>query len=434
MQSNSLLTNIQKLFIILLPFSAFRWLPPLGEGRPLSVVISFFWAFLFFVGGGVKLDFHKTVMSMILFFIYILLSFSFTIWFGELYSAFSRIFAYSIVLSIVLLFRKTNNINSLFHLIVKVYLVLFLTVGSIQVAAQYFEPALNLNRLIRSLICVRVQGVARVNLLGTEPSLVASQFLLFFYSLHKLNMKNIKRLILAIIGLVVLLHTRSPTCYIAFILFYVILFATRYTKLFSLSLLVVIILSIIGFKLIPLLFSISLISPRRIANIISLSDVSTLIRLRYIESMLFAWVDSRGIGLGPGNYSVYWIDIFHRHSIEYMYYYGNIPYLEVASAIEGGAHQRPWSIIFGILAEFGTVGILLFGYFIFSIWRNSDKTDKSAIIPVIVLFLMAYPIVNPHAWLILMLVHLSKLSYKRMSLINSTYIQIENPKYSVNNI
>ena len=128
--------------------------------------------------------------------------------------------------------------------------------------------------------------------------------------------------------------------------------------------------------------------------------ISIAIRGGYVLNLIWVLIETRGLGLGIGQYGEFWREIFLRH-INYQAYdiYG-----EVGRALESPQHMRPWSVIFGLGADLGLVGMGLFFGFVYNIWQVCRSAYGRALIVGGLLGLVgAYPIVTPHIWLALVL-------------------------------
>ncbi len=129
-----------------------------------------------------------------------------------------------------------------------------------------------------------------------------------------------------------------------------------------------------------------------------MSDMRISIATRggYIANLIWTIIETRGLGLGIGQYGHFWREIFLRH-INYQAYDA---YGEVGRALLSTTYMRPWSVIFGLGADLGLVGMALFFGFIHNIWRSCQGGYGRALIVAGLLALVgAYPIVTPHVWL-----------------------------------
>jgi|GEM_PF-6499268 len=127
------------------------------------------------------------------------------------------------------------------------------------------------------------------------------------------------------------------------------------------------------------------------------------IRLSYIMSLVYTIVDTHGIGLGIGQYGLFWKDIYLRH-INYQAFdwYG-----EVATALRApisAYYMKPWSVILGVGVDLGLLGLVLLVGFFWQIFRMlTTPRHRALFFTCLVALASAYPIVTPHVWLALAL-------------------------------
>jgi hypothetical protein len=132
--------------------------------------------------------------------------------------------------------------------------------------------------------------------------------------------------------------------------------------------------------------------------------LSITIRGAYIASVIWAIIETRGLGLGIGQYGYFWREIYLRH-IDYRAFDVTG---EVGRMLASTGYMRPWSVIFGLGADLGLVGMALFGGFIANTWQACRGAGASAygralIIAGLLALVGTYPIVTPHVWLALAL-------------------------------
>ena len=132
--------------------------------------------------------------------------------------------------------------------------------------------------------------------------------------------------------------------------------------------------------------------------------LSITIRGAYIASVIWAIIETFGLGLGIGQYGHFWREIYLRH-IDYQAFDVTG---EVGRMLASSGYMRPWSVIFGLGADLGLVGMALFGGFIANTWQACQGAGASAygralIIAGLLALVGTYPIVTPHVWLALAL-------------------------------
>jgi hypothetical protein len=130
-------------------------------------------------------------------------------------------------------------------------------------------------------------------------------------------------------------------------------------------------------------------------------SISAQIRFHYILNLVYAIIETRGIGLGIGQYGYFWKDIYQRH-IDYREF---DPTGEVARALASTeGYMKPWSVILGIGVDLGLVGMALLAGFFYQVYRELTSPRHRALFFVCLAALIgAYPIVTPHVWLALAL-------------------------------
>ncbi|HSQ16280.1 MAG TPA: hypothetical protein VLM83_01165, partial [Anaerolineales bacterium] len=128
--------------------------------------------------------------------------------------------------------------------------------------------------------------------------------------------------------------------------------------------------------------------------------LSMTIRGAYIASAIWAIIETRGLGLGIGQYGHFWREIYLRH-IDYQAFDVTG---EVGRMLASSGYMRPWSVIFGLGADLGLVGMALFGGFIANTWQAClSAYGRALIIAGLLALVGTYPIVTPHVWLALAL-------------------------------
>jgi hypothetical protein len=129
--------------------------------------------------------------------------------------------------------------------------------------------------------------------------------------------------------------------------------------------------------------------------------ISMQIRSNYTLNLVYALIETYGLGLGIGQYGFFWKEIYLRH-IDYRQFdiFG-----EVHRALTvPGDYTKPWSVILGIGVDLGLAGLVLLFAFFWQVLRVLAKPRQQAMFFACLFGLFgAYPIVTPHLWLVLAL-------------------------------
>jgi hypothetical protein len=142
----------------------------------------------------------------------------------------------------------------------------------------------------------------------------------------------------------------------------------------------------------------SVFSVERLRNM----TISVQIRLHYILNLVYAIWETRGLGLGIGQYGYFWKAIYLRH-IDYRQF---DPTGEMAKALfTPGEYMKPWSVILGVGVDLGLVGLALLIGFFWQIYRMlGEPRHRALFFACLVALAGAYPIVTPHMWLALAII------------------------------
>ena len=127
--------------------------------------------------------------------------------------------------------------------------------------------------------------------------------------------------------------------------------------------------------------------------------ISASIRLNYLMNLVYAMIETRGLGLGIGQYGYFWRDIYLRH-IDYTRFdrYGEVQ----RALFTPGEYMKPWSVILGIGVDLGLAGLALLAGFFWQVFRSlSTPRMRALFFACLVGLAGAYPIVTPHIWLVL---------------------------------
>jgi hypothetical protein len=116
-------------------------------------------------------------------------------------------------------------------------------------------------------------------------------------------------------------------------------------------------------------------------------------------NLVYAMIETHGLGLGIGQYGYFWRDIYLRH-IDYTRFdrYGEVQ----RALFIPGAYMKPWSVILGIGVDLGLIGLALLLGFFWQVYRAlSGPRLRALFFACLVGLAGAYPIVTPHIWLAL---------------------------------
>jgi hypothetical protein len=139
--------------------------------------------------------------------------------------------------------------------------------------------------------------------------------------------------------------------------------------------------------------------------------ISFQIRLHYVLNLVYAILETHGLGLGIGQYGYFWKAIYLRH-IDYTTF---DPTGEMAKALSHpGEYMKPWSVLLGIGVDLGVVGLALLAGFFWQVYRQLAEPRHRALFFACLAGLSgAYPIVTPHLWLALALMAAFGLDQKK---------------------
>jgi hypothetical protein len=411
---------------LLLPISHLRWLPELGTTRPLSSILfalAFIAIMLYKVlGKGMPrfsppaiwsfLKAHLGQMPgwqflrwwMILTFLGFL-SAALTLFYGSFFQAMNRLLGYCLIfiyLYITLFSLQAYGIKTIALFTATGYIPILLYAVIEVLAILNIPAAYSLFMFVRNQLVVPFPWVSRLSLLTTEPSFVGFQLILLF-TIFPFVTRKPYRLSIFMLFILALFFTQSATLIGLVMVYFVSLFLLTAKPRLLAGVMVAgglagittwLFYSVLHEKILPVLQSINI---HRLDTL----KISLAIRWNYILNLIYVLLETRGLGLGIGQYGLYWKEIYLRH-IEYQSF---DKYGEVAKALASQEYMRPWSVVLGIGSDLGIVGILLFFAFIIPIFRLA-KTAHERVLTVAAFFalLSAYPIVTPHVWLALALI------------------------------
>ncbi|HEY3343321.1 MAG TPA: hypothetical protein VGJ97_00235 [Anaerolineaceae bacterium] len=259
---------------------------------------------------------------------------------------------------------------------------------------------------VRSEIVVDFLWGERISLLATEPSFVAYQLLLIALLLPYAAEKWLRWPSLLLIALC-LVFSQSGMVVVLAATYLVLwgLFSLRRRILSRLALVTT------GFGCAALLadwlipgvaalvnrMAVSIFSVERLR----LMSISVQIRYHYILNLVYALWDTRGLGLGIGQYGYFWRAIYQKY-IDYRTF---DPTGEVARALSpAGGYMKPWSVLLGVGVDLGVAGLALLAGFLWQVYRAlSGPRQRALFFTCLVALAGAYPIITPHIWLALAL-------------------------------
>ena len=421
--------------LILLPFSHFRWLPNLGTTRPISSVL-----FVLVIGlivlnisiqyihnngfrlkGLLNLAFLRNrlttfygspiLLPWIILILLGIISAAFTPLYGNFFQALNRLLGYVIIFATLycgLYARKIFSMQQIATYISLGYLPV-LAYGIIEaIATRGIFWAYQIVEWVRSWLVVNFAWAYRTSYFTTEPSFVGFQLLLLI-ALMPFLQNRILRLTNMFVILIALIFSESGNIflqvasYFAFLIFFCIKPPVR-IWVFGIGVAIVSLVGVWFTWITPFQFnhyaiyalSVSLNIPR----LYSIA-ISSMIRTSHIRNLIYAMIETRGLGLGIGQYGHFWKEIYLRHFDPLL----ADPSGEISQTLASPEYGRPWSVIFGIGVDLGVVGLLVLLSFFYVIWRSIQTPHSRAILfASIVALVGAYPIVTPHIWLALALI------------------------------
>lgn len=409
--------------LVLLPYSHFKWLPELGTTRPVSSVLFVITFGLTFISYAFKEKFHpvRTIKSFYYEHLVKLqgwqalrvwllliglgtLSALITPFYGNFFQALNRLLGYWIIFAVLYCgyyaiqafgIRRTSWWICVGYIPVLVYAVVE------ALAILNFTPALSIVSFIRRWFIVDFTWAYRMTFFATEPSFIAFQLLLLIAVFPFVSNRLLRISTILLVGLGIL-FSKSGT--VILILGSYLVFRIIFSLKRSVLVRLVIALLVLG-----LLFGIAYATlPALRSNLQELSAsamkidrlrgmyYSSLIRSSYSRNLIYALIESRGLGLGIGQYGQFWREIYLRnidyHSFDILG--------EVTNQLKSQDYMRPWSVILGFGSDLGILGMIILGsFFFFSFKPVFSPHGRAIILAGIIAMLGAYPIVTPHVWL-----------------------------------
>jgi hypothetical protein len=247
----------------------------------------------------------------------------------------------------------------------------------------------------------------RLTLLSTEPSFLAFQLVLFLLVLPFVTEKWLRWCGWLLVA-ICLVYSKSATV-LGLSIIYIMLWGLFSLRRAALAWVTGIVVGVIGAIvlftwLVPAFYELSN-STAIVENIFKHSRLngwilSGSIRLSYILNLFYAILDTHGLGLGIGQYGLFWKDIYLRH-INYRAF--DITG-EVAYTLASPGYMKPWSAILGVGVDLGLAGLVLLGGFFWQVYRSlASPRHRAFFLTCLVALFSPYPIVTPHIWLALAL-------------------------------
>jgi hypothetical protein len=414
--------------LVLLPFSHLRWLPNFGTTRPISSVFFVLVLGLITLTEGIswirqgKLQLKRfwegwlalpgapILVPWLILILLGILSAALTPFYGNFLQALNRLLGYVIIFATLycgLAAYKLLGMPAVARWISLGYLPVLLYAIIEAAATQEVGWALQVVQSVRGAIVVEYPWIHRISLLATEPSFVGFQLLLLiallpFLQSRLLRITNLLIILIAAVFSQSLNVLLGLGIYLAFLLFFQLSLRVRLWLtaggVVSASLLSTWVKFWAPFQISPAALE-ELSAAWNIPRL-ALIPKSFAIRVAHLLNLIHTLIDTRGLGLGIGQYGVFWKEIFLRH------FDPNVvdDTGEIARALASEEYGRPWSVIFGIGADLGILGMALLMAFFYRIWRSLHSPHSRGIFFASLFALLgAYPIVTPHAWLALAL-------------------------------
>ena len=409
--------------LVLLPYSHFKWLPELGTTRPVSSVLFVITFGLAFISYAFKAKFHpvRTIKSFYYehlaklpgwqaLRVWVLLiglgTFSalITPFYGNFFQALNRLLGYWIIFSMLYCgyyaiqafgIRRTSWWICIGYIPVLIYAVIE------TLAIINFPPALSIVLFIRRWFIVDFTWAHRMALFATEPSFIAFQLLLLIAVLPFLSNKLLRISTILLVGIGILFSKSGTVVLIlgSYLVFRIIFSLKRRVLIrLMIALFILVLLFGIVYATLPALrsdlqeLSASAMKIDRLRGMY----YSSLIRGSYSRNLIYALIETHGLGLGIGQYGQFWKEIYLRH----IDYHGFDILGEITHQLNSQDYMRPWSVILGFGSDLGILGMIILGFFFyFSFKPVFSPHGRAVILAGIIAMMGAYPIVTPHVWL-----------------------------------
>jgi hypothetical protein len=398
---------------VLAPFSYFN-LPISGGETTALMALTWFPLFILIIFQ--VLANHRVNILTICFSLLILLG---ILWFpiillkGDIISYITTLMAFTAGVTIAVTASNIKDPELLIKFL-SVFFIIFNVVflyGILFQSKVFFDiPILQeVDRIIRKSFLTRAKIFGRVTLFASEPSFAAYQITstIVIAILYKTMISKWKYIATIVFGVICLISTFAITSVLMLGLVILLMINQSFylNKKMKVIFLICIIMmgSLFWGHISKQPFLISLIN--RIRNIDK--DPSAVTRYILAASTWNAGIKTVFIGLGPGQYAMNWNN-FISDNEESIYY--TTPNFK--SLIDSERKIKPYSLMGGILADFGLLGFLLFLAVVISILikisiskRLSRFNIVLALLVVLISFNGAYPVSLPNMWLLLGLIY-----------------------------
>ena len=398
---------------ILAPFSYFNLPISGGETKPL-MALAWFPLFIFLLFK--VLANHRVNILTICFSLLILIG---VLWFpiilfkGDIISYITTLMAFTAGVTIAVTASNIKDpelLNKFLLVFLIIFNVIFLYGILFQTNILFNIPIFNeVDKIIRKSFLTRAKVFGRVTLFAGEPSFAAYQIAstITIAILYKTMISKRKYIATIVLGVICLIYTFTITSVLMLGLLILLIINQSFylnRKMKTIFLICIIILGSLSWSHISKqAFLISLIN--RIKNINK--DPSAVTRYVLAASTWNAGIKTDFIGLGPGQYAMNW-NKFISDNEEVIYY--TTPNFK--SLIDSDRKIKPYSLMGGILADFGLLGFLLFFAVIISILIKISISKRLnrfnivlALLVVLISFNGAYPVSLPNMWLLLGLIY-----------------------------
>jgi hypothetical protein len=409
---------------ISLPYTHFKWIPDLGTTRPISAIffalalglvlaqafavnrLSFraWWAWPKTWAGWPVLRWWVWLLALGI------LSAAITPFYGLPREALTRLLGYLGIFSTLFMAAYSlprYGIRRIARWTLLGYLPI-LAFALVETAAIFHQAwALSFVLWFRAEFVVDFPWGERISLMATEPSFVAYQLLLIALLIPYTAERWLRGCGLALIALCLVFSQSGMVIVLAAV--YLVLWGLFSLSRRILSRMVVVtggvgcaaLLAnwlIPGVTLLVNRVAVSVFSVERLRNM----SISVQIRYHYILNLVYAMWESRGLGLGIGQYGYFWRGIYQRY-IDYRTF---DPTGEVARALSpAGGYMKPWSVLLGVGVDLGIAGLALLAGFLWQVYRAlNGPRERALFFACLAALAGAYPIITPHVWLALALI------------------------------
>lgn len=423
-KSNTLIRWLLVGGLLTLPYTHLRWLPNLGTTRPLSALPLALAAGLITLSNipwsefalrdpkkwGILLRPFQALpgWAFLRWWLALIalgaLSALITPFYGSFFQALNRLFGYTVIF--VFLFcglyagqhlglEKVSKWVGLGYLPVLGY-------AFIEAAATRGAPwAGKIVLFMRQWVIVDYRWLNRMSLFATEPSFIGFQVLLLIALFPFLKSRLLRLSTLALFGLIFVFTSSGMVLALVSIYLLALLVQSLPRRWLVWGILTLEILALLGvmvYALSPAMQAAgqelvgAMLANERIYNFFA----SSAIRSSYTRNLIYTLIETRGLGLGIGQYGMFWKEIYLRH----VDYHAIDVRGEITQTLNSSEYMRPWSVVLGIGVDLGLVGLAIFLYFYYLILRACESRHGRAIATASFFALMgAYPIVTPHIWL-----------------------------------